>query len=172
MRIVLIGFAGCYKSTVGRLLADKLDMPHIDTDLQIEKLFKRTVAQLLSESETSFRNLERMVVAELPKDRVVLSCGGGTLMCGNGELLKDNSVFVWLTATIDTIFERVANDKNRPLHFQKSKTQLQEMLEERKVNFERYSNFLVATDNKTPEQVAEEVVKALNIEYTESVLKQ
>jgi shikimate kinase len=118
MNIVLIGFMGTGKSTVGQLLAQQLGLEFIDADVRIESEQGRTIAQIFKlEGEACFRHLEAQLAVKLAaNDRQVISTGGGfVLYPPNINVFKPSGVIVALTATPEVIYERVKNERHRPL---------------------------------------------------------
>ncbi|WP_312125954.1 shikimate kinase [Brevundimonas sp.] len=116
--IVLVGLMGVGKSTVGRRLASRLNLPFADGDNEIEAAAGMTVSEIFStRGEDEFRAGEARVMKRLLEGPpVVLATGGGAMM--NPEtraLMKDHSVSVWMRADLDVIAERVARRDTRPL---------------------------------------------------------
>lgn len=116
--LVLIGLMGVGKTTVGRRLAKKLDLPFVDADEEIEKAAGLTIAEIFDRfDEAYFRDGERRVIARLMEDRPqVIATGGGAFM--NEEtrhLIIRNATAIWLDADIDILVERVSRRNTRPL---------------------------------------------------------
>ena len=120
--IVLVGLMGCGKSSIGRRLAARLDLPFIDADDEIERAAGRSVADIFAEhGEPHFREGERKVIQRLlgcgPQ---VLATGGGAYM--NAETrdnIRQSGISVWLKADLPVLMRRVAKRDNRPLLKQK-----------------------------------------------------
>ncbi len=117
--VVLIGFMGCGKSTVGKKLANALSYSFMDTDAAIEELYGKTISQMFEEDgENFFRTAETELLKKLEKeaDGVVLATGGGMPMREeNAELLCKIGTVVFLETSLETILERLQNDTTRPL---------------------------------------------------------
>ncbi|MBB3996247.1 shikimate kinase [Aureimonas pseudogalii] len=116
--VVLVGLMGAGKTTIGRRLAQLLELPFVDTDQEIEDAARMSVAELFAAyGEPEFRALEARVVARLVEGgRQVIATGGGAYMNeGTRRLLRERSVTVWLKADLDTLMERVAKRPTRPL---------------------------------------------------------
>ncbi|MEM8917708.1 MAG: shikimate kinase [Pseudomonadota bacterium] len=116
--IVLIGLMGVGKTTVGRRLAKKLDLPFVDADEEIEKAAGLTISEIFDRfGEEYFRDGERRVISRLLDDRKqVIATGGGAFM--NAEtrhLILSHATAVWLDADVDILVKRVARRDTRPL---------------------------------------------------------
>jgi shikimate kinase len=116
--IVLVGLMGAGKTSIGRRLAEKLDLPFVDADVEIEKAAGKSIPDIFADhGEAHFRDGERRVIARLLEDgKQVLATGGGAFM--NEETraaIKANSVSVWLKADLDVLLKRVAKRGGRPL---------------------------------------------------------
>jgi shikimate kinase len=118
MNIVLTGFMGTGKTTVGRRLAEDLRVPLLDVDASIEKEAGRSIRDIFEkEGEAHFRSLESQAIVRLcQNDRVVISTGGGALLYPeNRDVLKKNGFIVCLSARAGTVLERLMDDMTRPL---------------------------------------------------------
>ncbi|KQQ79812.1 shikimate kinase [Aureimonas sp. Leaf324] len=116
--VVLVGLMGAGKTTVGRKLAQMLDLPFVDTDHEIEDASRMTIAELFAAyGEPEFRALEARVVARLLDEgpRVIATGGGAYMNEGTRKLLSERSVTVWLKAELDVLMERVTKKPTRPL---------------------------------------------------------
>ncbi|MFH2132131.1 MAG: shikimate kinase [bacterium] len=118
MNIVLIGFMGCGKTTIGRKLAVRLGYRFIDTDYQIEMEQNARVKEIFSRyGEPHFRALETDLLKRLRHlDNTVIATGGGILTTpGNMELIRQIGKSVYLKACVEDIFERISRNTKRPL---------------------------------------------------------
>lgn len=116
--IALIGFMGSGKTTIGKILAKYLDMKFIDIDKMISAREKKSIPEIFEEKgEQYFRKLEREIVLEESlNNNIVIATGGGVIIDNeNIKNLKETSFIVYLDCTIECIYERVKNSKNRPL---------------------------------------------------------
>lgn len=160
--LYLVGLMGTGKTTIGELLATRLGMKFIDSDLAIEKSTGMSVSQIFStHGESHFRKLEeKFIVSEHPQNNCVIACGGG-LCIPNGmmEELKSRGKVICLWASAETLFDRTKMDRSRPL-LQDSKPLdiLKNLIEERKSRY-READLVVETDNLSPELVVENILK-------------
>jgi len=166
MKIVLVGYMGCGKSTIGYLLAKKKYMPFIDLDVYIEEKEKATIQTIFKEKgEIYFRKIEHQYLKEIlyMKKDIVLSLGGGTPCYANNmnEIEKSEAISVYLKATISTLKERLLKGKkNRPLIAKLEDENLSEFIA--KHVFERSTFYNKAThkiniDGKTKSQLVAEL---------------
>ncbi|MBW6423864.1 shikimate kinase [Rhizobium sp. XQZ8] len=116
--LVFVGLMGAGKSAIGRLVAQSLSIPFIDTDAEIEKVSRMTIPELFSTyGETEFRALETRVIERLLRGgpRVVSTGGGAFINENTRQQIKLSSVSVWLKADLDVLWDRVNKRDNRPL---------------------------------------------------------
>jgi shikimate kinase len=119
MRVFLIGFMGCGKTTVGKKLAAKLDLPFYDLDKLIEDKYNKSVSEIFeTEGEASFRKMEHSLLSELSlNEDFVLSTGGGvSCFFNNMDIINSSGVSVYLSMTPQALFSRLKNKRlSRPL---------------------------------------------------------
>jgi shikimate kinase len=116
--IVLVGLMGAGKSTVGRRLAEKLGLPFMDADHEIEAAAGKTIPEIFADhGETYFRDGERKVIARLLESGpAVLATGGGAYVNPQTrELIRMKGIAVWLKADLPVLMRRVSRRSNRPL---------------------------------------------------------
>ncbi|MEO9901299.1 shikimate kinase [Nisaea sp.] len=133
--IVLVGLMGAGKSSVGRRLAQRLDMHFVDADREIEDAAGCTISEFFERfGELEFRRGEQRVIQRiLSGPPVVLATGGGAFMAEETRTaISENAVSLWLKADIDVLYERVSRRQGRPLLAQKDpKAVLAKLMEER-----------------------------------------
>jgi shikimate kinase len=116
--IALVGLMGVGKSSVGRRLANALELPFRDADTEVEAAAGRSIPDIFAEmGEPAFREGERRVIARLLDDPPhILATGGGAFVTPETrELLKARAITVWLKADLEVLARRVARKDNRPL---------------------------------------------------------
>ena len=163
--IVLIGFMGSGKSTISDYLSTMFAMEAVEMDQIISEREGLSISDIFAVyGEEYFRNLETSLLIELQaKNNVVISCGGGTPMRENNVVeMKKNGKVVLLTASPETVYERVKNSEGRPvLDGRKNVKGILELMEQRRDRYEAAADIVVNTDNKTVPQVCEELVQRL-----------
>jgi len=164
MNIVLIGYRGTGKSTVGQLLAARLGRELVSTDAEIIKRAKRTIPEIVTqEGWEYFRNLESDVCRELAsRDKLVIDTGGGAILrTQNVEALKKNGTVFWLTASIETIGKRIGGDDQRPsLTGGKSFVdEIGDVLRERTPNYQTAADHTIVTDDRSINQLVETLLR-------------
>jgi shikimate kinase len=163
--VMLIGYRGTGKSTVARLLAERLGWVWIDADDEIERRAGRTIREIFAMGgEVAFRGWESQVVEDLSRRRhsVVALGGGAVLRHENRAWIREGCV-VWLTAPAETIQARVAMDpataSRRPnLTISGGLAEIQQLLAVREPLYRECADWVVDTVDKTPDQIADEIV--------------
>ena len=169
MKIVLLGYMASGKTITAKKLCVNTKLKHIDLDAYIEQKEKMSISEIFKKKgEITFRILENLYLKELllSTDSFILSVGGGTpCYANNMHLITEYSLSIYLRASIDTIYERLINDKKkRPLVKDISNENLKEFIA--KHLFERSlfytkANLLLSVDNKTVDEIVIEIVKNL-----------
>lgn len=160
MNIVLIGYRGTGKSTVGRLLAARLGRTLVSTDAEIVARAKRAISEIVAqEGWDYFRDLESDICRELAsRDQLVIDTGGGAILRPqNVEALKKSGRLFWLTASVETIATRIGGDNQRPsLTGTKSFVdEIADVLRERTPKYQAAADHVVATDDRSIDQLVE-----------------
>ncbi len=155
--IVLVGFMGTGKTSVGKALAKKLKRCLVDVDRRIEEKEKRMIREIFEkEGEPYFRKLEAEVIREVCRQRgVVITTGGGAVLDpANVAALRESGILVCLSARPETIFKRVKNSEKRPLLPTGDKlAQIKKLLDAREPFYEM-ADHRIQTDEQSPEETA------------------
>jgi shikimate kinase len=165
MKVVLIGYRACGKSTVGKMLAEKLKIPFLDTDLLVEEELGMPIKDIVaSHGWDFFRTREKEVVQKLTqKSECVIATGGGVVLDGrNVDLLKKMGVVVWLAAPLADIIERLKDDaQTDDLRPQFTNGNLVEettmVLKQRIAFYQKAADYVLDTAGKSALQVMEEI---------------
>ncbi|THA82478.1 shikimate kinase [Streptomyces sp. A0592] len=163
--VVLVGPMGSGKSTVGVLLAERLGVPYRDTDADIVAAQGRPISDIfVDEGEPYFRELERQAVAAAVSGHTgVLALGGGAVLdAGTRELLTGLPV-AYLSMDVEEAVRRVGLGAARPLLAVNPRRQWRELMEARRPLYTEVARVVVATDDRTPEEVAQAVLDALEL---------
>ena len=160
--IVLCGFMGSGKSTIGNLLSKKMGMAFIDLDAYIEKKENKSVSQIFEESgEEYFRQLERDAVKELAyKKSIILATGGGTLTFQeNVDVLRnaDNKIIL-LDLPVEVVSQRLKNDTKRPLLNRPDKEKVMRELYEKRLPLYRSAADIIVNAANSPMHVCMEII--------------
>jgi len=158
--LLLVGFMGTGKSTLGRLLARRWGRPFVDTDEAVERLAGKSIPEIFAqEGESAFRALERQVVeSHLPASGSVIACGGGLVVPeGMGALVASKGVVVTLFASAESILRRTEKRGHRPLlEGADPEARIRELLAAREKAY-LACGIAVFTDGRTLQQMAEAV---------------
>jgi 3-dehydroquinate dehydratase type I len=160
MVVVLVGFMGAGKTTVGHIMAERLGLPFVDSDVLIEQRQGREIREIFrAEGEPYFRQLEHETVAGLVRGRdAVIALGGGAVEDPRSRAVLRNARVVYLRVSYDEAMARVKSDEFRPmLH----RADLDEVYRRRVPVYEDVSVLTVDTDDRRPDAVALEVLAQL-----------
>ncbi len=161
--LYLVGFMGTGKTTVGRMVAQRLGFALLDSDQEIERQQGRAIARIFAEDgEPAFRTMEREFILQgHPASRTVVACGGGLVVQpGMLELLKQKGVVVCLHASIETILKRTAGHPHRPLlNVEDPEARLRELYAKREPVYRR-SGTLILTDARPLGDIVNHVLRA------------
>ena len=165
-KIILLGYMGCGKSTIAKLLANSTSFSYLDLDEIIEKNENASVKNIFSEKgEIYFRKLEHQILAALiqNQDSFVLSLGGGTPCYSNNHefLNADHVISIYLNASVDTLYERLLNSNSeRPLIANKNPEEMKEFIAKSLFDRSYYYNqaqFKISVDGKSSEEIISEI---------------
>lgn len=175
MHIILIGYRCTGKTSVGRTVAEKLDLPFYDTDQMIAGRIGKTIKTWVAEKGwTSFRQEEKEVIKGIiPLKPGLISLGGGAVMDPEiREILKSMGRIVWLTAGVNTILDRMKSDPknidNRPPLSDKDwETEINELLVLRSPVYRQLADLSIETDGKKIDEIVKEI--SYFIQQTEKI---
>jgi shikimate kinase len=169
-KIILLGYMGCGKSTIAKTLSRIIRIPFVDLDEYIEEKTNLSINAIFEKhGEIYFRKVEHEAFLELlnASEAMIIGLGGGTpCYANNHELLKgDNVVSIYLRASIETLFNRLAfNKSKRPLIADKSDDELKEFIAKHLFDRSFYYNqaqYTVIVDDKTIDQTVMDIVEIL-----------
>ena len=162
-KVVLIGMMGSGKTTIANLLSKSLNKSALDLDLLFEKKYNTTIKDFFNNfSEEKFRALEHNLLKEvLEDDNFIISTGGGIILSDiNRKLLfNDDILTIYLSANPTTIYDRIKDDKTRPLLLvENPKNEIEKILNNR-IQYYSMAKITIKTDNKTAGDIVEEIKK-------------
>lgn len=162
--IILIGFMGAGKTTIGKVLARENRLGFLDTDEQIEKEQQMKITDIFTQyGETYFRNLETKLLKDLQNEtrRMVISVGGGLpVRKENRVLLKTLGCVVYLQAEVETLAARLTGSKNRPkLAGGDLRGRIISLMEAREALYLEAADVQIRTDDKKIQEVVKEIGK-------------
>ncbi len=172
MNLILIGYRATGKTTLARQLAERLAWSWIDADVEIERRAGKSIRQIFAEEgEPAFRSLEAAVIADLcGRQQLVLAAGGGApLRAENRQAMRHSGRVVWLTAVPETILARMSADATTPerrpsLTEMPPLEEIVQLLSRREPIYRQTAHFIVDTEGKTPDQLADEILGRLGAE--------
>lgn len=163
--IVLIGFMGAGKSTVSDYLSTMFAMRIVEMDQVIADREEMSIPDIFATyGEEYFREQETKLLIELQnKKNTIISCGGGAaLRAENVAEMKKNGRVVLLTASPETVYERVKDSDDRPVLKENNNVEfIADLMENRREKYEAAADIVIQTDNKTVLQVCEELITKL-----------
>jgi shikimate kinase len=174
MLLTLIGYRATGKTTLARLLAQRLGWDWIDADVEIERRAGKPISKIFAEDgEPAFRDLEAQVIADLcRRDRLLLAAGGGApLRPESRKAMREAGKVVWLTARPETILARMSADATtvdrRPnLTDQGPLQEIVQLLQSRTPIYEETADFVVDTEGKQPAELVQEILAYLKSEIS------
>lgn len=165
--LILIGFMGTGKTSVGMRVAKSLGWRFVDTDRLIVRRAGKSIPAIFADSgEEFFRELETEILRKCAAGSgQVISTGGGIVTLErNREILKDAGYVIWLEASPETIHERVKNNRNRPLlRTEDPQTTIRKMLESRRAFYEAACDLRIRTDDLTMEETCYGVTESARL---------
>ena len=166
MNIVLIGYRGTGKSTLGKIVAARLNRQFISTDQEIVRRTGSSIPDIVAAHGWDyFRDVETAVCQDLAgRDNLVIDTGGGAILRQqNVDVFKRNGRLIWLTASVDTIATRIGGETQRPsLTGTKSHVdEIRDVLCERVPKYQAAADLTIATDGRSIEELASFIVQSL-----------
>jgi shikimate kinase len=170
-KIILVGYMAVGKTTIANLLSEKIDFKAIDLDKLIENRLNLSINEIFEQKgEIYFRKMEHELFGEVLRndENLVISTGGGTPCYANNHLLLtgENITSIYLKASLGLILERLKSEKNeRPLVANKTDEELKEFVAKHlfeRSYFYNQAAFTILADHKSPEDIAEEIIRLLN----------
>lgn len=155
--IVLCGFMGCGKSTIGRALADALSCSFSDTDEMITAQAGRSIAQIFADcGEKGFRDMEHEIICQAAqRRRCVIATGGGVMTFErNAKLLAQHTLIVHICRSFDDCYQAVCARQNRPIAGRKSREELLALYESRMPAYEKYAAYTLVNYGSPDEVVS------------------
>jgi shikimate kinase len=169
--LILVGLMGAGKSSVGRIVAHQLGIPFIDSDIEIERVSRMTIAELFAAyGEEEFRALETRVMKRLLKDgpRVVSTGGGAFINERTRRRIKKGGLSVWLKADLDVLWDRVNKRDTRPLLKTENPKRTLENLMTARYPIYAEADLTVISRDVRKEVMADEVLRAVIEAHKES----
>jgi len=167
MNIVLIGYRGTGKSHVGQLLGKHFGRKVVSMDAEIVKSAGMSIPEIVEKfGWDKFRDLETEEARKLAgQNQLIIDCGGGVIeRAENTGILQQNGLIFWLRASVEAIVARIKKDTQRPALVE-GKTfteEVAEVLERRTPLYRAAALHEIDTDNRTPQQVAEQIISLIN----------
>ncbi|MFF4263146.1 shikimate kinase [Streptomyces virginiae] len=164
--VVLVGPMGSGKSTVGALLAERLGVPFLDTDHEVERRTGRTVTDIVTtDGEPSFRELEHEAVARAATEHTgVLALGGGAVLHAGTRALLAALPTVFLDVGVDEAMKRLGDGAGRPLLADGPRRSWGHLMADRRALYLGLARVVVPTDDRTPHEIERAVTEALELE--------
>ena len=163
--IFLVGFMGVGKSTIAKELKKILDMNLVEMDARIVHEQGMSINEIFEKyGENHFRDIESKLVLDIGDEgNTIVSCGGGVVLRPeNVEHMRQSGKVVYLTATPESIFERVKNGNERPiLNGNMNVEYIKGLMEKRKPFYEAAADIMIETDNKSIEKICQEIQSKL-----------
>ena len=170
--IVLVGFMGCGKSTVGREIGLQLNYSLVDTDVLIEESVKKPISAIFEDhGEDHFRGLETDLLGQIHSTNCthqIISTGGGLpVREENREWLKKLGYVVWLRASVDTVLKRTAKTNHRPLlRGANARQKVEEMLAVRNPIYDEVADLAINTDDLEISETVHGIIESANYHFS------
>lgn len=155
MSIILIGFMGAGKSTIGKHLSTKMGLPFIDLDEEIVKKYNKSIPEIFEKyGEQYFREIEHKILKDLIKRNIIIATGGGIVENPNNlDLFRWNKFNIWIDANIHTLYNRIVGDSNRPNANNKSFEEIKKLYNYRFSRYNEIAYIKVNSENEISQSV-------------------
>lgn len=164
--ILLIGFMGTGKTTVSRWLSKDMSLKEVDMDKYIVEREHRPITDIFEQQgEEYFRKIETECLIEIQREKgKIVSCGGGAVLKDeNVQHMKDGGVIVLLTATPETVYERVKDGNDRPiLNGNMNVEYIEQLMNKRKARYLEVADLIIDTDGKSPQSISREIIEGID----------
>lgn len=164
--VYLIGAMGVGKTTIGKQLAQHLNVPFKDSDLEIESVTGASIPLIFEvEGEAGFRKREADMIAKLTQESpLVLATGGGVILNPtNRQCLIKQGMVIYLRASLDALLERTRHHKNRPLlQTENPRQRFEKILTEREPLYLETADWVLDTENKSIRRIVNEIIQYTN----------
>ncbi|MBO5069034.1 MAG: shikimate kinase [Roseburia sp.] len=165
--IYLIGFMGAGKSTIARELAAQTGAKQIEMDQLIEEQQGMAITEIFAKyGEAHFRDMETELLKSFSREEnIVVSCGGGSVLRDeNTTIMKESGKIILLTASPETIYERVKDCTDRPiLNGNMNVDFIRGLMEKRRERYESVADVTIATDGKSKEEICGEILRQIQV---------
>ena len=164
-KIILIGMMGSGKSTIAQKLAHRLGFSLFECDEIFEKKFKIKIKDYFKQFvEENFRKEEENILKDLiKKDNFIISTGGGVVLNKNNRnlIFNDEILSIYLKSSVGAIFDRIKNNKNRPLlNVENPRKEIEKILNQRE-DLYKQAKLTIENENETIDEVVEKIIKEI-----------
>jgi len=163
--IYLIGMMGSGKTTVGKLLSEKMKRPYLDLDFLIETKAQLSVNDIFNEKgESYFRQVESEILMNINESRAIVSCGGGVILEeSNRSFMRLTGKVVFLALPLIELVKRLKTATNRPLlRGNRMEEKIKDLWTKRKKYYEETAHMTIHTNDQTPEQIVEQIMDQIH----------
>ena len=165
-KITLTGMMGSGKSSIGKILAKKVGLPFYDSDNEIEKKFNLKVNEIFKKyGENRFREEEELTCKKILQNKsFILALGGGSILNDSiRNIIKKDCLSIYLRTSEHILFERLKDDKSRPLLFEKNtKKVIKDLIKEREGYYIKSNIIIDNNNNNSLETIADEIITLFN----------
>lgn len=163
--ILLIGFMGAGKTTIGKGLAQRLQKEYVDLDTKIEEHIQLSIAEYFHYyGEKSFRKVESDILRKLSNEDKIIATGGGIVQsAANRQFLQTQPIVLYLEAEAECLIDRIQQDETsiRPLALGKTREEIKALLAQRLSWYEESATHRINTTNQTPEKIIDTIIERI-----------